>query len=124
MRVVRLSFDDRDDLSFGDDVVEFDQDCLDFPAVVEVTGISIFMASTNAISSPSPTLPPACDGKRADATGDFGDDLDLWHATLRDRLTDYLSRERLFVIFASNLGGHCKAQRFYLDDRDEPGPRR
>ena len=29
-----------------------------FPDVVEVTGISIFMASTNAISSPSSTLAP------------------------------------------------------------------
>jgi hypothetical protein len=27
---IRLSFDDRNDLSFGDDVVEFDEDCLDF----------------------------------------------------------------------------------------------
>ena len=49
------------------------------PAVVDVTGISIFIASMKAISSPSPTLPPVVTGKRAHAAGDFGDDLDVWH---------------------------------------------
>src|SRR5947207_7404679 len=33
-----------------------------FPVVVEATGISIFMASTNATSSPSPILPPTSTG--------------------------------------------------------------
>ena len=53
-----------------------------FPAAVAVTGISIFIASTNATSSPSPMLRAGFDWKRANASGNFGDDLDLWHPTL------------------------------------------
>jgi hypothetical protein len=55
---VRLSLDDRNRLSLGNDVVEFHQNRFDFPPAVAATGISIFIASPNAAALPSPIGPP------------------------------------------------------------------
>jgi len=46
-------------LPFGDHLIDVDENRLDPSDAVEVTGISIFMASTNATSSPSAMLAPA-----------------------------------------------------------------
>src|SRR5215207_886143 len=77
--VIKLSFDDCDDLSFSDDVVEFDQDSLDSSCRrrrhrnFHLHGFdeSNLVAVTDISTS--------CDGKCAHAAGDFGDDFDVWH---------------------------------------------
>src|ERR1700709_380791 len=82
-----LGIDDRDDLSFGDDVVEFDQYCLDFPCCrrgnrdFHLHGFD--EGNLVAVTDAGAVL----HRKRADAACHFGDDLDLWHSNLPDRLT-------------------------------------
>ncbi len=56
-------FEDGEHLTLSHDVVEIDENRdLSFPAAGAATGISIFIASTNTMSSPSPTLPPISTG--------------------------------------------------------------
>src|SRR5256885_16666809 len=102
--VIRLSFDDRNDLSFGDDVIEFDKNSLDSSCRrrrdrnfhLHRFDESDLVAVTD--------IAAGCDGKRAHATGDFGDDLDVRHfRSPGDRLTDWCPRERLFVVAADCL---------------------
>src|SRR5205807_3621565 len=77
--VIRLSFDDRDDLSFSDDVVEFDQDSLDSSCRrrrdrnFHLHGFD----ESNLVAVAD--IAAGCDRKCTHATGDFGDDLDVWH---------------------------------------------
>src|SRR6187431_2451338 len=102
--VIRLSFDDRNDLSFSDDVVDLDKDSLDSSCrrrrdrdfhlhrfdksnLVAVADIAI-----------------GCNRNAAHAARDFGDDLDVWHFhSPGDRLMDWRPRERLFVVAADCL---------------------
>ena len=59
----RSGLEDGEDLSFGNHVIEADQDRFECArGRGEATGISIFMASTNAMSSPSPMLAPTSTG--------------------------------------------------------------
>src|SRR5512134_1285514 len=90
--VIRLSFDDCDDLSFSDDVVELDKDSLDSSRRrrrdrnFHLHGFD----ESNLVAVAD--IAAGCDGKCAHAAGDFGDDLDVWHSVLPgDRLTDWLS---------------------------------
>src|ERR1700757_1298477 len=75
-----LGVDDGDDLSFGDDVVEFDQYCLDFPG--RRRGDRDFHlhgfdeGNLVAVTDAGAVL----NRKRANAAGHFGDDLDIWHS--------------------------------------------
>src|SRR5437764_12851887 len=86
--ITRLRVDDRDDLSLGDDIVEFDQYCLDFPCRrrchrdfhLHRLDECNLLAVTDAASD--------FNRKRAYAAGDVGHYLDLRHSALRDRLTD------------------------------------
>src|SRR4029077_6064187 len=86
--IAQLRIDDRDDLSFGDHVVEFDQYCLDFPCCrrshrdFHLHGFdeSTLAAAADAASE--------FNGKRAYAAGHFGHYLDFGHSALRDRLAD------------------------------------
>lgn len=55
---------------------------LSLPAAGETTGISIFMASTKARSSPSLTLSADLEGKSAYASGQFGNHLGFRHSVL------------------------------------------
>ena len=80
-------FDDRDDLAFCNHVIEFNQKCLDFPG--NCRGYRDFhlhrFDESNLV-----TVTDTCaefGGQRAHASRDFGHNLDLWHATLRDRVT-------------------------------------
>ena len=57
-----LALDDRDGLTFLDDVVELDQDALDLACGRGRHGISIFIASTRTRSSPSLTAAPTAAG--------------------------------------------------------------
>jgi hypothetical protein len=89
---IRLSFDDRNDLSFGDDVIEFDKDRLDSSGRrrrdwnFHLHGFDESNLVTIADSA------AGCDRKRAHAAGDFSDDLDIWHIRPpKDRLTDWQS---------------------------------
>src|SRR5881397_2382771 len=86
--VIKLSFDDCDDLSFSDDVVEFDQDSLDSSCRrrrdrnFHLHGLD----ECNLVAVAD--IAAGCDRKYAHATGDFGDDLDVWHfPSSGDRLT-------------------------------------
>src|ERR1700712_2072057 len=77
-----LGVDDGDDLSFSDDVVEFDQNRLDFPCCRR--GDRDFHlhrfdeGNLVAVTDAGAVL----DCKRADAAGHFSDDLDIWHSNL------------------------------------------
>ena len=102
--VIRLSFDDRDDLSFGDDVVEFDQDSLD--SSCRRLGDRDFhlhrFDESDLVAVAD--IAAGCDGDRTHAPGDFSDDLDVWHfRSPGDRLTKGCPRERLFVVAADCL---------------------
>jgi hypothetical protein len=89
---IRLSFDDCDDLSFGDDVIEADEDSLDSSCRrrrdrnFHLHGFD----ERNLVAVAD--IATGCDWKCAHATGDFGDNLDVWHfRSPGDRLTDWLS---------------------------------
>src|SRR5215203_7530187 len=77
--VIWLSFDDCNDLSFSDDVVELDQDSLDSSCRrgrdrnFHLHGFD----ESNLVAVAD--IATGCDRKRAHATGDFGNDLDVWH---------------------------------------------
>jgi hypothetical protein len=102
--VIRLSFDDCHDLSFGDDVVEFDQDSLDSSGRRRRDRDFHFHRFNESNLVAIADIASGCDWKCAHAPGDFGDDLDLWHfRSPGDRLTDWCPRERLFVVAADCL---------------------
>jgi hypothetical protein len=83
----KLGFDDRNRLSFGNEFVESDQYCLDFSGCCrchrnfhlhgfdECNLVAIADAGTGLSS------------ERAYAARNVGDNLDIWHPTLRDRVT-------------------------------------
>src|ERR1044072_5546668 len=77
----RLGLDDRDDLSFSDHVVELDQNSLDFP------GFCRCHRNFHLHRCDESNLVAVADAgtwfgrQRAYAAGDFGHNLDLWHAT-------------------------------------------
>jgi hypothetical protein len=98
--VIRLSFDDCDDLSFSDDVVELDQDSLDSSCRrrrdrnFHLHGFD----ESNLVAVAD--IATGCDRKRAHATGDFGNDLDVWHCrSPRNRLTDWLVLVNGFLLW-------------------------
>ena len=72
---------------------------LSFPAVVEATGISIFIASTNAISSPSPTLAPVSTGSAHTRPATSVTILISGIPFSRDRLTDYVVLVNGFLLW-------------------------
>src|SRR5215218_8949985 len=98
--VIKLSFDDCDDLSFGHDVVEVDQDSLDSSCRrrrdrnFHLHGFD----ESNLVAVAD--IAAGRDGKCAHATGDFGDDLDVWHCrSPRNRLTDWLVLVNGFLLW-------------------------
>src|SRR5437868_11469802 len=112
--VIKLSFDDCDDLSLSDDVVEFDQDSLDSSCRrrhdrnFHLHGFD----ESNLVAVAD--IAAGCDRQCAHATGDFGDDLDVWHfRPPGDRLTDRCPRERLFVVAADCLRYFVLQVEFY-----------
>src|SRR4051794_26561154 len=83
----RSGFDDCDDLSFGDHVVELDQNCLDFPSYCRGYRDFHFHRFDESNLVAVTDISAEFGSQRAHAARDFGHDLDLWHATLRDRVT-------------------------------------
>src|SRR5438093_12328204 len=77
--VIRLSFDDGDDLSFSDDVVELDQDSLDSSCRRRRDRNFHLHRFDESDLVAVADIAAGWDGKRAHAAGDFGDDRDVWH---------------------------------------------
>jgi hypothetical protein len=77
-----LRFDDRDDLAFGDDIVEFDQYYLDFPCCRRRYRDFHFHGFDERNLVAVTDTASGFNGKRTHAAGDIGDNLDLWHSVL------------------------------------------
>src|SRR6185312_9516479 len=76
---IKLSFDDCDDLSFSDDVVELDQDSLDSSCRRRRhRNLHLHRFDESDLVAVA-DVSAGCDGKCAHAPRDLGDDLDLWH---------------------------------------------
>src|SRR5215218_3914743 len=97
-------FDNRDDLAFSDDVVELDQNCLDFPGNCRCYRDFHFHRFDESNLVAVTYIGTGFGGQRAYAPGNFGHNLDFWHATPPGPCDVTISsRERLFVVAADCL---------------------
>src|SRR6476646_1050466 len=80
-------FDDRDDLAFGNHVIEFDQKYLDFPGCCRRHRDFHLHRFDERDLVAVADVGAGLGRERAHASRDFGHNLELWHATLRDRVT-------------------------------------
>ncbi|MCS3448785.1 hypothetical protein M2222_002394 [Bradyrhizobium elkanii] len=95
--------DDRDRLAFGNDIVDLDQNRLDFACCRRRDRYFHLHRFDERNLVAIADAAAGLDRKRANAPGNFGHNLDLWHSTLRYRLAEISSGERLFVVAADCL---------------------